>query len=169
MLLVTMRLFYVSFLAAKLILSTALMSGDPLEAPLDGGGLPYDLAANSGGTQNTEGTQNTGGTQYPEGTRCDVIGVRLFVTVRDLELIFVEKLGIAFWGIRLRRDQCHSGLSVLGDSFEADTHAQSWVPDCEHSQPPAWIRAIRSHFDPHIMLIAINPGQTCRKSSAALT
>ena len=75
MLLVTMRSLYVSFLAAKLILSTAVMSGNLLEAPLDSGGLPYDLAAKNGGTQNTEGTQNV------EGTRCDVIGVGLFVTV----------------------------------------------------------------------------------------
>ena len=81
----------------------------------------------------------------------------------------MEKLGIAFWGIRTRREQCLSGLSVLGDSFEADTYAQSWVPNCEHFQRPTGIRAIRSHSYPHIMLIAIYPGQTFRRSSAALT
>lgn len=151
-----MRPFCVFILAAKLTLSSALMSADLLEAPLDSGGLPYALAA-------------TGPKIYPEGTRCDVIGVRLYSSVESLGLIFVEKLGIAFYGIRTRREQCFSGLSVLGNSFEDDTSAQSLVPNCEKLPTSCGNRSYRVSFNPHIMLIAMNPDQTCRKFSAALT
>lgn len=56
---ITMRPRCVYFLAAKVIVSTALMTSDLLEAPLDGGSLPYNLATNR------------------EGTRCDVVGVKI--------------------------------------------------------------------------------------------
>lgn len=55
-----MRLLCVSFLAGKLIVSTALMTGDLLEAPSqDSGLLPYEIAANI------------------EGTRCSVVAVKI--------------------------------------------------------------------------------------------
>ena len=74
---------------------------------------------------------------------------------QSLQLILVQKMGITFFGIQLRREHCLSGLSVLGDTFEKDIHAQTAVSDCEYLQRLLRIEATRLHFI-QIMLIAMN-------------
>lgn len=71
----------------------------------------------------------------------------------------MEKLGIKFDGITLRRELCYSGLSVLGDTFVADSSAQVTLSDCEHFRRLLRIEATRSYFI-HIALIAITPDKT---------
>lgn len=74
---------------------------------------------------------------------------------QSLQLISAQKLGITFFGIQLRRQDCLSGLSILGDTFEKDIHAQSAVSDCEHLQRPLRIEAT-GPYRVHVMLIAMN-------------
>lgn len=72
---IAMRLLCVSFLAAKLLVSAALMARDLLEASLDSEILPYDVATNI------------------EGTRCDVVGVKVLCWCFNPRTNFCGKAG----------------------------------------------------------------------------
>lgn len=71
----------------------------------------------------------------------------------------MEQIGFIFYGIQLRRDDCLTSLSVLGDTFEADAIAQNVVSDCKHFQLPLRIEATGS-YSVHVVLIAVTSNKT---------